>query len=104
MRCVLPERIGRYRIVERLAEGGMGIVYRAVDGSAGNRPVAVKVIRYGFESKRVLARFEAECSARVALTERETVSRLTATSYDSPINKSSKAKALSRKATDHPRR
>ena len=39
----LPEEIGRYQVVERIARGGMGVVYRALDPLIG-RPVAVKVL------------------------------------------------------------
>ena len=37
--------VGHYRIVDTIASGGMGVVYRAVDLSQGARPFAVKVIR-----------------------------------------------------------
>ena len=37
--------VGHYRIVDTIASGGMGVVYRAVDLSQGSRPFAVKVIR-----------------------------------------------------------
>ncbi|MBN1419149.1 MAG: protein kinase, partial [Planctomycetes bacterium] len=40
----VPERVGRFRIEERLGGGGMGVVYRAIDGESG-RQVALKCIR-----------------------------------------------------------
>ncbi|TDD31739.1 DUF4190 domain-containing protein [Actinomadura sp. KC06] len=58
----LPERIGPYRVVDRLGEGGMGTVYAGLDGSG--RKVAIKVIRREFAADRQYrARFEAEVAA-----------------------------------------
>lgn len=56
----MPERIGPYRILELLGEGGMGVVYRAEQTDPIHREVALKVIRGGADSAGVLARFEAE--------------------------------------------
>ncbi|GGT49248.1 protein kinase domain-containing protein [Actinomadura citrea] len=58
----LPERIGPYRVVDRLGEGGMGTVYAGLDASG--RKVALKVIRREYAADRQYrARFEAEVAA-----------------------------------------
>jgi WD40 repeat protein/predicted Ser/Thr protein kinase len=55
----VPESIGRYRIVRRLGEGGMGTVYEAEEGEP-RRTVALKVIRPGFDSAELRKRFARE--------------------------------------------
>jgi WD40 repeat protein/tRNA A-37 threonylcarbamoyl transferase component Bud32 len=56
-------RIGRYKLLRVLGEGGMGIVYLAEQEEPVKRQVALKVIKPGMDSKRVIARFEAEQQA-----------------------------------------
>ncbi|MBP7053520.1 MAG: protein kinase [Phycisphaerae bacterium] len=56
-------RIGRYEILSVLGEGGMGIVYLARQHEPIKRQVALKVIKPGMDSRRVIARFEAEQQA-----------------------------------------
>jgi serine/threonine protein kinase/tetratricopeptide (TPR) repeat protein len=58
-----PTQIGPYRILQVLGEGGMGVVYEAEQTSPVNRRVALKVLRPGFESSEIVARFEAERQA-----------------------------------------
>ena len=59
--AAVPERIGAWRVGERIGEGGMGAVYRAhrADG-AFEQAVALKVIKRGMDSDAVVRRFEAE--------------------------------------------
>jgi serine/threonine protein kinase len=57
------ERIGRYQLVERLGEGGMGVVWRAEQIEPVRREVALKVIKSGLDTKEIIARFETERQA-----------------------------------------
>jgi len=63
-----PKFIGVYRIVERIGEGGMGLVYRAEQRQPVKRVVAVKVIKLGMDTREVVARFEAERQALAMLS------------------------------------
>src|SRR6185503_2975467 len=60
---VIGQNIGRYKILERLGEGGCGVVYGAEQTEPVRRRVAVKVIKPGMDTKQVVARFEAERQA-----------------------------------------
>ncbi len=55
----LPDSLGRYRILRRLGEGGMGTVYEAEQENP-RRTVALKVIRPGLASEQILRRFRLE--------------------------------------------
>ena len=57
------ERIGHYRLLRPLGEGGMGIVYVAEQKTPLERRVALKVIKLGMDTRDVIARFEAERQA-----------------------------------------
>jgi serine/threonine protein kinase/tetratricopeptide (TPR) repeat protein len=55
--------IGRYKLLERIGEGGFGIVYMAEQHQPVRRKVALKILKPGMDSRLVLARFEAERQA-----------------------------------------
>ena len=57
------QKIGRYKILERVGEGGCGVVYVAEQTEPVRRRVALKVIKLGMDTKQVVARFEAERQA-----------------------------------------
>ena len=56
-------QLGRYRVIERIGEGGSGVVYEAEQERPIRRRVAVKVLRHGTDSKCIIARFESERQA-----------------------------------------
>ena len=56
-------RIGRYKLIKRMGEGGCGVVYLAEQEEPVRRQVALKIIRLGMDTERVIARFEAERQA-----------------------------------------
>jgi serine/threonine protein kinase len=60
-------QIGRYRLVRLVGEGGMGMVYLAQQEHPIRRQVALKIIKPGMDSKRVMVRFEAERQALALL-------------------------------------
>jgi tRNA A-37 threonylcarbamoyl transferase component Bud32 len=55
--------IGRYKLLEKVGEGGCGVVYVAEQTEPVRRRVALKVIKLGMDTKQVVARFEAERQA-----------------------------------------
>ena len=59
----ISERIDRYKILQKIGEGGCGVVYMAEQTEPVRRRVALKVIKLGMDTKQVIARFEAERQA-----------------------------------------
>jgi len=56
-------KIGRYKLLQKIGEGGCGVVYMAEQTEPVRRLVALKIIKLGMDTKSVIARFEAERQA-----------------------------------------
>ncbi len=67
--------IDRYRLMEQVGEGGMGVVFVAEQTEPVRRKVALKVIKPGMDSKAVIARFEVERQA-LALMDHPNIARV----------------------------
>jgi WD40 repeat protein/serine/threonine protein kinase len=57
------DRIGRYKLLQTIGEGGCGVVYMAEQEEPVRRRAALKIIKLGMDTKSVVARFEAERQA-----------------------------------------
>jgi eukaryotic-like serine/threonine-protein kinase len=66
---------GRYKLLERIGEGGFGVVYMAEQLHPLRRRVAVKVLKPGMDTRQVVARFETERQA-LALMEHPNIARV----------------------------
>ncbi len=69
------DRISNYRLVERIGEGGFGVVYQAEQEEPVRRTVALKIIKLGMDTRAVVARFEAERQA-LALMDHPHIARV----------------------------
>jgi tetratricopeptide (TPR) repeat protein len=67
--------IGRYKLLERIGEGGFGVVYMAEQREPVRRKVALKIIKLGMDTKQVIGRFEAERQA-LALMDHPNIARV----------------------------
>jgi serine/threonine protein kinase/tetratricopeptide (TPR) repeat protein len=68
-------RIGPYKILREIGEGGFGAVYLAEQEQPVKRTVAIKVIKAGMDTRQVVARFEAERQA-LALMDHPHIARV----------------------------
>src|SRR5262245_16274550 len=57
------QMIGRYKLLEKLGEGGFGEIWMAEQREPVKRRVALKIIKLGMDSRQIVARFEAERQA-----------------------------------------
>ncbi len=67
--------IGRYKLLQKIGEGGMGVVYMAEQLEPVVRKVALKIIKLGMDTRQVIARFEAERQA-LALMDHPNIARV----------------------------
>jgi serine/threonine protein kinase len=67
--------VGPYKLLEKIGEGGFGIVYMAEQTRPVRRKVALKILRLGMDSRQVVARFEAERQA-LALMDHPNIARV----------------------------
>lgn len=71
----MPGSIGRYRLLQKIGEGGMGEVYEAEQDRPIRRRVALKIIKWGMDTEQVVARFESERQA-LALMDHSAIARV----------------------------
>jgi serine/threonine protein kinase/tetratricopeptide (TPR) repeat protein len=68
-------RIGPYKLLQALGEGGMGAVFLAEQSEPVKRRVALKISKAGMDSRQVIARFEAERQA-LAMMDHPNIARV----------------------------
>lgn len=67
--------VGRYKLMQKIGEGGFGVVYMAEQSQPVRRRVALKIIKAGMDTRQVIARFEAERQA-LALMEHPNIAKV----------------------------
>jgi WD40 repeat protein len=67
--------VGRYKLLQKIGEGGMGVVYMAEQTEPVTRKVALKIIKLGMDTRQVVARFEAERQA-LAMMDHPNIARV----------------------------
>jgi eukaryotic-like serine/threonine-protein kinase len=73
---MIGQDVGNWRLVRRLGQGGMGVVYLAERiGGEFRQNVALKLIKHGMDTKEVIARFEAERQA-LGLMDHPTIAKI----------------------------
>ncbi len=69
------DQIGPYRLLESIGEGGFGVVWMAEQQRPIRRKVALKILKWGMDTRQVIARFEAERQA-LALRDHPNIARV----------------------------
>ncbi|OIR07495.1 serine/threonine-protein kinase PknB [mine drainage metagenome] len=72
---MIGSQIGRYKLIDKLGEGGWGTVYLAEQQEPVHRQVALKIVRLGMETRGIIARFEAERQA-LAMMDHPNIARV----------------------------
>ena len=73
---MIGQVVGNWRLVRRLGQGGMGVVYLAERiGGEFRQTVALKLIKHGMDTKEVIVRFEAERQA-LGLMDHATIAKI----------------------------
>jgi len=90
------DRIGRYKLLQQIGEGGCGIVYLAEQEEPVRRRVALKVIKLGMDTKQVVARFEAERQA-LALMDHPNIAKI----FDAGVTGSAESQISNFKSQIH---
>ena len=67
--------VGRYKLLEKIGEGGCGVVHMAEQTEPVRRRVALKIVKLGMDTQEVVARFEAERQA-LALMEHPNIAKV----------------------------
>jgi len=80
------DKIGHYKLLQQIGEGGCGVVYMAEQEEPVRRMVALKVIKLGMDTKQVIARFEAERQALALMDHPNIAKVLEAGATDSPLS------------------
>ena len=75
VRLVQGDRIGPFKVLRELGEGGFGAVYLCEQSEPVRRQVAIKIIKPGMDSNAIIARFEAERQA-LALMDHASIARV----------------------------
>ncbi len=69
------DRVGRFKLLQQIGEGGCGVVFMAEQEEPVRRRVALKIIKPGMDTKSVIARFEAERQA-LALMDHPNIAKI----------------------------
>jgi serine/threonine protein kinase len=89
----LGAQIGRYKLLQKIGEGGCGTVYMAEQEEPVRRRVALKVIKLGMDTKQVVARFEAEGQA-LAMMDHPNIAKI----FDAGVVGSAESQISNRKS------